>query len=142
VTADLRPEDLEELGVKVEFLERSRLDQLRPQADINVTVLGGYERLLEHIAVHRYFMGLDFKRDVSEAEAVEHWYDTVYLPVVEVLRAQGVAANFPERTEADLYLWVMDHRHYLVAQGKAEWVQPGQAAEEFVQEVLDREDDE
>ena len=36
------------------------------------------------------------------------------------------------RTEADFYLWVMDHRHYLVSQGKADLVEPGQIAEEFV----------
>jgi hypothetical protein len=132
VTADLEPDDLEVLGAKVEFLERTNLDQRRPAADITVTILGGYERLLEHIAVHRYFMGLDFQRDVSEAEAVEHWYDTVYQPVVQVIRASGVIQAFPDRTEADFYLWVMDHRHYLVSQGKAHLVEPGQVAEEFV----------
>jgi hypothetical protein len=132
VTSDLEPDDLEVLGAKVEFLERTNLDRLRPAADVTATILGGYERLLEHIAVHRYFMGLDFQRDVSEAEAVEHWYDTVYQPVVEVIRASDIMRAFPNRTEADFYLWVMDHRHYLVSQGKANLVEPGQVAEEFV----------
>jgi hypothetical protein len=27
---------------------------------------------------------------------------------------------------------VLDHRHYLVSQGKADLVEPGQAAEEFL----------
>jgi len=133
VTPDLQPEDLELLGDKVEFLDRANLDRLRPDAHIDTTVLGGYERMLEHIAVHRYFMGLDFKRPVSEAEAVEHWYDTVYLPVVEVIRENGLLGEFPGKTEADFYLWVMDHRHYLVSQGEADLVEPEQAAEEFVQ---------
>ncbi len=136
VTADLMPEDLEELGAKVMFLERTNLDRLRPAAELTATVLGGYERTLEHIAVHRYFMGLDFQRDVSENEAVEHWYDTVYLPVVRVVGESGVMEAFPKRTEADFYLWVMDHRHYLVAQGEADLVEPGRAAEEFVQQYL------
>jgi hypothetical protein len=132
VTPDLEPDDLEELGAKVQFLERTDLDRLRPEADITVTILGGYERMLEHIAVHRYFMGLDFQRDVSENEAVEHWYDTVYLPVVQVIRESAVMQAFPARTEADFYLWAMDHRHYLVSQGKANLVEPGQVAEDFV----------
>jgi hypothetical protein len=136
VTVDLLPEDLEELGAKVEFLERTNLDRLRPAAELTATVLGGYERMLEHIAVHRYFMGLDFKRDVSESEAVEHWYDTVYLPVVRVVGDSGVMSAFPNRTEADFYLWVMDHRHYLVTQGQADLVEPGRAADEFVQHYL------
>ena len=132
VTPDLEPEDLEILGAKVEFLERTELDRRRPDAQINVTILGGYERMLEHIAVHRYFMGLDFQRDISEAEAVEHWYDTVYLPIAAVIHESGLLEVFPGKTEADFYLWVLDHRHYLVSQGKADLVEPGQAAEEFV----------
>jgi len=132
VTPDLDPDDLEELGTKVLFLERTGLDYLRPQAEITVTILGGYDRMLEHMAVHRYFMGLDFQRDVSENEAVEHWYDTVYLPVVQVIRESGVMRAFPRRTEADFYLWAMDHRHYLVSRGKANLVEPGRLAEEFV----------
>ncbi|MEP7356938.1 MAG: hypothetical protein ABI847_06830 [Anaerolineales bacterium] len=136
VTLDLQPDDLEFLGAKVEFLERSEMDRLRPQADITATILGGYERMLEHIAVHRYFMGLDFKRDVTESEAVQHWYDTVYQPVMQVIASSGIMAAFPTRTEADFYLWVMDHRHYLVSQGKADLVEPGLAAEEFVQQYL------
>jgi hypothetical protein len=136
LTADLKPEDLVVLGAKVEFLDRTNLDRLRPEADITVTILGGYERMLEHIAVHRYFMGLDFQRDISEAEAVEHWYDTVYLPVIRVAQASGILKAFPDRTPADLYLWVMDHRHYLVTQGQADLVEPGRAAEEFVAQYL------
>ena len=138
VTADLKPEDLVVLGAQVEFLERTNLDRLRPAANLTITILGGYERLLEHIAVHRYFMGLDFQRDVSDAEAVEHWYDTVYLPVVHVIQHSGLLRAFPGRHEGDFYLWVMDHRHYLVSQGKADLIQPGKAAEEFVQQYLNK----
>jgi hypothetical protein len=120
------------LGATVRFLERTDLDQLRPQVDVTVTILGGYDRMLEHIAVHRFFMGLDFQRDVSEREAVEHWYDTVYRPMVSDIRASGVMKAFPRRTEADFYLWAMDHRHYLVKRGRANLVEPGRIAEEFV----------
>lgn len=132
VTPNLRPEDLEILGAQVEFLERTNLDQLIPAAQIEVSVLGGYERLLEHIAVHRYFMGLDWQRAITEAEAVTHWYAHVYQPVVEVIGHSQLLKAFPGKTVADFYLWVMDHRHYLVAHGKADLVEPGQIAEEFV----------
>jgi hypothetical protein len=132
VSPDLRPDDLEILGAQVEFLERTGLDRLRPAAGVEVTILGGYDRMLEHIAVHRYFMGLDFQRDVPEDEAVNHWYDTVYQPIVAVIREADILKAFPGRTEADLYLWVLDHRHYLVAQGQADLVEPVRAAEEFL----------
>ncbi len=82
------------------FLERTGLDTLRPEADIKLTIPDGFDRMLEHIAVHRYFMGLDFQRDISEQEAVAHWYDKVYLPIVEVIRRSGILKDFPDKTEA------------------------------------------
>jgi len=133
---DVNADDLEILGEYERLLECTPLDQLRPEQDIRFTIAGGYEHLTEHIAVHRYFMGIDEQRDVSEEEAVTHWYDTVYMPVIEVIREQNVLADFPGRTEADLYLWLIDHLHYLrESQGN---VDPVQAAQEFAQEFSER----
>ncbi|MCK4470329.1 MAG: hypothetical protein KAW49_00945 [Anaerolineae bacterium] len=113
VTADLDAGDLEIKGEYTRFLERTRLDELRPDQRIEFTIGGGYERLLEHIAVHRYFMGLEQQRFIPEDEAVCDWYEHVYLPLVYIIREKDTLADFPGRTEADLYLWVMDHQHYL-----------------------------
>ncbi len=133
ITPDLRPEDLTILGEKVHFLERTHLDELRPKSRVRLTIPDGFDRMLEHIAVHRYFMGLDLKRDVSDAEAVTHWYDTVYLPVVKEIRQSGILSEFPGKTEADLYLWVMDRQHYLAeAQGHA-LRPPEEAARDFLE---------
>jgi hypothetical protein len=130
LTPEVRAEDLEELGVRVEFLERTMLDKLRPDSRIELTILGGYDRLLEHIAVHKYYMGLDFKRDIGDEEAVTHWYDQVYVPLIEAIRRNSVLEKFPSRTETDLYLWVIDHQHYL--RESQPGVTPEQAAEHFV----------
>jgi hypothetical protein len=97
----------------VKFLERTSLDRLRPGANIKVTIPDGFDRMLEHIAVHRYFMGLDLKRDISDQEAVTDWYDQVYMPIVNVIRETEILKEFPGKTEGDLYLWVLDHQHYL-----------------------------
>ena len=132
ITPDLRPEDLNILGEKVHFLERTRLDQLRPQARVRLTVAGGFDRILEHIAVHHYFMGLDLKRDVAEEEAVMDWYDNVYLPITRVIRSSKVLSEFPGRTEADLYLWVLDHQQYLAAAEGQPLEKPEDAAREFL----------
>jgi hypothetical protein len=136
ITPDVQASDLEILGEYDSFLERTELDQLRPEQSIRFTIAGGYERLLEHIAVHRYFMGVDEQRDISEAEAVTHWYDAVYQPVVEVIREQKVLKDFPGRTESDLYLWLMDHLHYLHESQKD--VDAAQAAHEFAEEFGER----
>ena len=136
VGPDLTPENLEILGAKVEFLERTGLDRLRPGVQIDLTVPDGYSRMLEHIAVHRYFMGLDQQRDISEEEGVVHWYDTVYLPIVTVIRQRGILEEFPGRTEGDLYLWVLDRQQFLHDHGK-DLAPPEAAAEEYVERLED-----
>jgi hypothetical protein len=134
ITPDLKTEDLEILEDKVRFLERTALDQLCPGSNVKLTIPDGFDRMLEHIAVHRYFMGLDLKRDITEQEAVIHWYDTVYLPIVNVIRESGVLEDFPGKTEGDLYLWVLDHQHYLT-QTEGQPLQPPEAAaRDFIEE--------
>jgi hypothetical protein len=117
---------------KVNFLERTSLDSLRPGTNIKVTIPDGFERILEHIAVHRYFMGLDLKRDISEQEAVMNWYDNVYMPIVKVIRETEILKEFPDKTEGDLYLWVLDHQHYLQAEEGLPLQSPEEAARTFV----------
>jgi hypothetical protein len=126
ITPNIRPEDLEILEDKVNFLERTSIDDLFPEANIKLTIPDGFERMLEHIAVHRYFMGLDWKRDISEEEAIRDWYETVYMPIVRVIRETKILNEFPTKTEGDLYLWVLDHQRYLVEEGKS--LQPPEAA--------------
>jgi hypothetical protein len=135
ITPNLKPEDLEILHTKVNFLERTNLDQLRPGTEIPITIPDGYIRMLEHIAVHRYFMGLDWKRDISDDEAVMHWYDTVYLPVVEIIRESKIMQEFPGKTEGDLYLWTLDHQHYLAENMGKPLQPPDEAARDFIEGV-------
>ncbi len=116
LTSDVQLDDLLLKAEYNQFLEQTHLNQLRPGADLSVTIPGQYPILLEHIDVHRYFMGLDFKRDIPYDEAITHWYDTVYIPVIQVIRSQGLLRNFPGRTEADLYLWIARHRAQLEEQ--------------------------
>jgi hypothetical protein len=137
ITADIKPEDLEILGDKVNFLERTGLDELRPGANIKLTIPDGFERMLEHIAVHRYFMGLDLKRDIKEKEAITHWYDKVYMPIVEVIRQSNILRDFPDKTEGDLYLWTLDHQHQLSSEEGQPLQPPAQAARQFIEEKED-----
>lgn len=105
----LDPEGLSALGEYASFLEKTQLDKLRPEIQIQFSQPCGYARLLEHIVVHQYFLGLDYRRDVTWEEAVTDWYDMLYLPIVTIIRERHILNEFPNRTEADLYLWITDH---------------------------------
>jgi hypothetical protein len=134
ITPDLKPEDLVILGQKVHFLERTRLDDLRPDSRIRLTIPDGFDCMVQHIAVHRYFMGLDLKRDISEQEAITHWYDTVYMPIVKVIRKSKILKDFPGKTEGDLYLWVLDHQRYLAEEEGQSLQSPEAAARGFIED--------
>ena len=109
VTPDLQPDDLILKAEYAEFLEKTDIKNLFPNVNLEVTVPGQYEKLLEHIEVHRYFMGSDHQREIPYQEAVEHWYETVYTSFIEPIRERGLLRWFPGRTETDLYLWISEH---------------------------------
>jgi len=98
------------------FLEETNLDKLRPGSCIDFTSLGRYDVLIEHISAHRWYMGIEQNRPVSWEEAVLDWYDNLYVPLANIIEEQGILKEFPGRTVADLYLWIMDHRYYLSQQ--------------------------
>ena len=113
ITPDLQPDDLIIKFEYADFLKKTEIKNLFPDADLSVTIPGQYEKLLEHIEVHRYFMGLDLQRDIAYQEAVGSWYVKVYTSFIEPIRELGILRWFPERTETDLYLWVSEHQEIL-----------------------------
>jgi len=103
---------------RAEFLKDTRLDELRPDNNFVLTEPGRYPIVLRHIETHRYLRNMELDRAgdphrLSWREAVESWYDNIYLPVVEAIRKCDLLKNFPNRTEADLYLWITYHREEL-----------------------------
>jgi len=59
------------------------------------------EKLLEHISVHRWYMGEQQNRPIPFTEAVQSWYHYVYLPLVEIIRQQNVLEHFPGGLHGD-----------------------------------------
>lgn len=111
---EVGPEDnLEDVVLRIErkeLMEDTQLDKIRPDVEIRVTLTGRYWEILEHIEVHRYFMGLEQDREIPMKEAVASWVDHVYLPAVKAIREKKVLDDFPGRTETDLYLWLKKHQ--------------------------------
>ncbi len=130
ITSDIQRDELIIKAEYVDFLEKTDFTSLRPGVDLSVTVPGQYEKLLEHIQIHRYFMGIDFQRDIPYPEAVGHWYEAVYTSIVEPVRERGLLRWFPGRTETDMYLWVSAYRANL--ESELGWsVRPEVAAEKL-----------
>ncbi|MBX2999669.1 MAG: universal stress protein [Caldilineaceae bacterium] len=110
-------DDLDDLIIKAEyadFLALTRLDQSRPDHDLLVTTPGRYPLITAQIEAHRERLSEESGRKISIPEATTHWYDTVYLPTVQVIRDRGMLRDFPNRTQADLYAWIHKYREELI----------------------------
>ncbi len=113
--------DINELVMEQEyadFINSTHLDKLVPNNDFRFSIPGQYDKLLQHISVHRWFMGEKLDRSLTDDEAVLGWYREVYLPLVRIIRKDGILEDFPQRTEMDLYLWIIEHRWYLSEERK------------------------
>lgn len=102
-------------SARLEFLNETGLDTLRPEHGINATIPDNYAALRRHIASHHHAMQVRCICQVSFEEAVADWYDHVYTPVIAAIRAQDLLRDFSGRTETDLYLLASGYRAFEAA---------------------------
>ena len=116
LTADDDPDEVICKARYATFLEKTNLDKLLPQADLLMTFCGQYQTLLDQIEAECRLIG---EADMMDCEgedwetAVITWYNEVYLPVVKIIRQLGIIRNFPECTEADIYVLLSEQREEL-----------------------------
>jgi hypothetical protein len=111
---DLEPgmseEALEAAAAYAAFLEESGLKRLRiHHQDMTLSEPPRYAELLGHIYLHQRWLERERGQPVSLDDAAVDWYDNVYRPAVTLIRKYNVLEHAPDRTEADLYLWLVDH---------------------------------
>ncbi|GAP20644.1 DUF4032 domain-containing protein [Leptolinea tardivitalis] len=114
ITPDTDLLDLIGQREKIRFFKKTRIKELRPDSNVELSIPEMYSKLLEHIQTHGWFLGEERHACVSFEEATTSWYDNIYLPMINIIRGQQILNGFPDRTEADLYLWIMEHRWFLM----------------------------
>lgn len=97
-----------------DFLEETQIAKLRPDADLFLTFCGKFKVLQKQIATYKKSVEKRVSHPVTPEEAVTRWYDEVYMPVIRLIREQGIMRNFPQLTEADMYVLVSERRDELV----------------------------
>jgi hypothetical protein len=113
----LQPDsDIDELlctAAREAFLERTHIDRLCPNLHIELTQPVGYDVLLNEIGRFQEILSRMDGRELSAEEAVTLWCDIRYIPIVDIIRRRAILQDFPDRTEADLYLWLCRNRREL-----------------------------
>lgn len=117
VNVDLKPDDNPSEVIAranyAAFLERTQLHEHRPDADLSMTLAGGYRELLHEIETYGRMVEQNANTPLSAENKTAQWYDHVYLPVVQLMREQGVTHTFSRRTETDIYIMLTEHRDEL-----------------------------
>jgi hypothetical protein len=118
---DLKPgmtvADLDAVAAYAQFLSETGLKQMRPHhQSMRLSEPWRYADLMGHINLHARALELEQERDYEIAEAAADWYDNVYRPAVTLIRKYDILRHFPDRTEGDLYLWLVDHLSEVKAQ--------------------------
>jgi len=89
------------------FFAKTNLDQLRPEQRIEFTSVGRYDEILMHISCHKYYLNEKQKEEIPFELAMLSWYDNVFNPIFIVITKENILSRFPNRTPADLYVWIV-----------------------------------
>jgi hypothetical protein len=100
---------------RLAFLERTNLDQLRPDHEIRFTVPGRYIEIEYQIELYQKVLEKIDGEPCPYDKAVVDWYDLVFEPTVAIIRRESILDYFPGRTAADLFAWISRHRRHLSA---------------------------
>ncbi len=112
------------------FLENTRLDDLRPGHDIRLSEPGGYDEMLCQIAHYQDVLSQIDGVDTSYDDAVTAWYDMIYETSVQLIEEAGMLDTFPDRSTADFFVWTTRHCHEL-EERYCKTVLVGDAARDF-----------
>jgi hypothetical protein len=117
ISHDTDPKDIFIQIEREQFLEVTGLKKNRPDIRTRITTPGQYDFLLSQI--NKLMVGInenkkDRQKLTSFEEASLIWYDSIYLPAIEVIKNYGILEKFPNRTKTDLYIWINEHKRYLI----------------------------
>ncbi|MDX1417179.1 MAG: hypothetical protein R3293_23435 [Candidatus Promineifilaceae bacterium] len=91
------------------FLEKSGVENRDIANSITFTCAGCFGVLTKQIEDYREGVERLEERPVSFSEAFSAWNDEVYAPSIAKIRENQLIDKFPDRTEADLFVWTSQH---------------------------------
>lgn len=71
------------------------------------------DTLLKHLEEHKWYLSERRKTPVSMRDAAIDWYANYFLPIQETLKQSRFAEFFPDKTELEVYLEIMENKYYL-----------------------------
>jgi hypothetical protein len=117
------------------LLERVPIDRVLPEIEVEFSDVADYRRLATYIEAHGFRVSQLWKRYVSPEEVLRDWYEFDYCPIAEMIREEHILDAFPDRTELDLYLWIVYHRERLALEARDEKISPQAAKDDILKNI-------
>ncbi len=114
------------------LLERLPLDRVLPEVRVELSNVADYRRLATYIEAHGFRLSQLWKRYVSQEEVLRDWYEYQYAPIAEMVREDRILDAFPDRTELDLFLWIVEHRDRLALEARDETISTAAAKDDIL----------
>lgn len=90
---------------RADFADRTQLPR-----EIKLTEIGQYDILSDQILKHQTHLQSEQQVDHSFEAAAQDWYKTIYRPLCAIIKRGRLIDSFPDRTLADLYLYISQHQ--------------------------------
>ena len=74
---------------------------------LDFTAAGRYDVIYNHILTHKYYMNQGKTEEVSMEDAINSWFNNVYMPLAGSISRKKILKKFPKRTLGDLYVWTV-----------------------------------
>ena len=135
IDADTDITELVHLGQQRIFMEASGLGAVVPGARFTFTRPWRYAELLDNLKVHGWDLVVARGEFVTREEIARSWFETVYLPTLQLIRESGLPSMCEDMTVDDLFLWVADRwRRMFHERGE-------QSFEDIIREAAEEESD-
>jgi hypothetical protein len=117
------------------LLERLPFDRVLPEIKIQFSDVSDYRKLSTYVEAHGFRLSQLWRRYVSPEEVLRDWYEYGYSPIAQMIREERILDAFPDRTELDLYLWIVYHRERLALEARDERISPQAAKDDILKSV-------
>ncbi len=114
------------------LLERLPVDRVLPEVKVDLSDVSDYRRLAAYVEAHGFRLSQLWRRYVSPEEVLRDWHEYSYRPISEMIREERVLKSFPNRTEMDLYIWILFHRERLALEARDERISPEAAKDDLL----------
>lgn len=89
------------------FYAETNFGDITDYWDLDFSATGRYDVIFHHLLIHKYYINQNQEEEIPMEQAIISWFNTVYMPVINIIKSQKIMPKFKNRTPADMYVWII-----------------------------------